>query len=389
MVPPEIEAFERMSLFMKDISIVTGHLSKMITSNYSFNYSTSRRRGRKPTTWLEAWRGDHFQGKSCSYDSLSLSPTENLQSKSPRTTKELNLKCFRHKCSQLSDEDQKTVTTITKNQHKASFIDDPTTNTASEDNSRNNIINSSSNTADDPISMVSITNSSENVRSGLFYNGRTSESGKPPILNDTLVQKTIITSKTSNVSCIDRTKTKASTIKTKNDTSTKTKTTNTTITENKEETIDATATKNKEETIDVTATKNKEETIDATATKNEEETILIKLVNYIERKIKNQPISTKERVSTTLKKITTYIDNEEDIYYLLNSDYHISRLSVSITKILQKEKLSEGILNRDEMIILEFFYNYSINNRNNFYHTDKNIQEIITKIQQTYTIYYK
>ncbi|MBW0540973.1 hypothetical protein O181_080688 [Austropuccinia psidii MF-1] len=198
MPPPEIEAFQRLSLFMKDISIVTGHLSKMMTSNFSSNYSTSCRRGRKPTTRSEAWKKDHSQEEFCNYDKLSLHSTAILRSRSPRTTKELNLKSFRH-------------------------TDHSATNTASEDNSRNNIINSSSNTADDPISKVSITNSSENVQSGLFYNGRTSKAGKLPILNDTLVQKTIITSKTSNVPCIDRTKTKASTIRTNNKPSNNTK----------------------------------------------------------------------------------------------------------------------------------------------------------------------
>ncbi|MBW0551861.1 hypothetical protein O181_091576 [Austropuccinia psidii MF-1] len=86
-------------------------------------------------------------------------------------------------------------------------------------------------------------------------------------------------------------------------------------------TIDMTATKNKEKTISnkkdtsnlIDTTVNKETepkykitnstktTIDMTITKNEEETIFNKIVNYIERKIKNQPISTKERVSTTLR----------------------------------------------------------------------------------------
>ncbi|MBW0509290.1 hypothetical protein O181_049005, partial [Austropuccinia psidii MF-1] len=62
--PPEIEAFQCLSLFMKDISIVTGHLSKMMTSNYSFNYSTSCRWGRKPTTWSEAWSRNNITNSS-------------------------------------------------------------------------------------------------------------------------------------------------------------------------------------------------------------------------------------------------------------------------------------------------------------------------------------
>ncbi|MBW0481955.1 hypothetical protein O181_021670 [Austropuccinia psidii MF-1] len=304
MVPPEIEAFQHLSLFMKDISIVTGHLSKMMTSNYSFNYSTSCRRGRKPMTRLEAWKKDHSQEEFCNYDKLSLHSTAILRSRSPRTTKELNLKSFQH-------------------------TDDSTTNTASEDNSRNNIINSSSNTSDDPISKVSITHSSENVRSGLFYTGRTSKADKPPILNDTLVQKTIITSKNSNGPCIDRTKTKVSTIKTNNNPSNNTKLTihhfvrllssdqyetNTNESYISKEQMSRPTTSKASSRID----KIKLATIDTTINKNEEETILNKVVNYIERKIKNQPISTKERVSNILKNITTYIDNKANIYHLLD-----------------------------------------------------------------------
>ena len=71
-------------------------------------------------------------------------------------------------------------------------------------------------------------------------------------------------------------------------------------------------------------------------------------MNCIERKIKNQPISTKERVSTTLKKKPTYIDNKEDIYYLVSSDNNLSRLSTLITTIIREEKFSEGILNKDK-----------------------------------------
>ncbi|MBW0581701.1 hypothetical protein O181_121416 [Austropuccinia psidii MF-1] len=73
-------------------------------------------------------------------------------------------------------------------------------------------------------------------------------------------------------------------------------------------------------TIKATVTENKEEMINVTVTENEEETIFNKVVKYIEIKINNQPILTKERISTTLKNITTYIDNKQDIYHLLNSN---------------------------------------------------------------------
>ncbi|MBW0559558.1 hypothetical protein O181_099273 [Austropuccinia psidii MF-1] len=229
----------------------------MMTSNSSSNYSTSRRRGRKPTTRSEAWKRDHSQYESCSYDSLPLHPTENLQSRSPKTTKEFKLKSFRPKGSQLGDKDRETITT---KQNKSNSINDSETNTALENTNRNNIIDYSSNTVDDPISDISIPDCSKNIQSGLYYNGRSSKADTPPILNDTLVsvQKSIIASETTNVPCIDRTKIKARTIKTINDTSTKT-------------------------------------TKDMSITKNKEETILNKIESYIERKLNNQPISTKKK----------------------------------------------------------------------------------------------
>ncbi|MBW0488092.1 hypothetical protein O181_027807 [Austropuccinia psidii MF-1] len=54
------ETFHRMSLSFKDVSLVTGHLSKMMTSRYSFNHSTCPRRRRKPTTCSEGWKIRHF-----------------------------------------------------------------------------------------------------------------------------------------------------------------------------------------------------------------------------------------------------------------------------------------------------------------------------------------
>ncbi|MBW0589994.1 hypothetical protein O181_129709 [Austropuccinia psidii MF-1] len=48
-----------MSLFFKDISVVTGHLSKIMTSSYSFNHSTFCHCLRKPTTHSERWKLSH------------------------------------------------------------------------------------------------------------------------------------------------------------------------------------------------------------------------------------------------------------------------------------------------------------------------------------------
>ncbi|MBW0497443.1 hypothetical protein O181_037158 [Austropuccinia psidii MF-1] len=327
--PHEIEAFQHLSLFVKGIRIVTGHLSKMMTSNYSLSHSTSCRRRKKPTAWSEAWKKDRSQGEICSYDNLSLHPTANIQSRSPRTTKEFNLKSLQLTGSQLSDEDQKTITTMKKNQHKSNFKDYLATNKA--------------------------------------YRIK----DKPFILNP------------------DGKRIYTNTIKTKSNPSTQKRTTmgdnNRPLSSNQPDTNSYKICNKEEQKVQLNTSRTSSsinkiefETIDATDTENKEEVILNKIVNYIERKIKNQPISTKEKVSTKLKNITTYIDNKEDIYYLLNSDNHISRLNTSITTILREEKCSEGILNQDEKVILRYFI--FTNDRNNFYHTDKSIQELITKI---------
>ncbi|MBW0539720.1 hypothetical protein O181_079435 [Austropuccinia psidii MF-1] len=147
MAPPEIKAFQNLSLLMKDISIGTGHLSKMMTSNYSLKDSTSCCWGKEPT----AWKKNHSQGESCSYDSLSLCPTANIQSRSPRTTKDFNLKFFRCTGSQSRGKDQKRIATKKKTEDTSNFIDNSVTNTASEYRSSNNIIKLSSNTTADSL----------------------------------------------------------------------------------------------------------------------------------------------------------------------------------------------------------------------------------------------
>ncbi|MBW0530273.1 hypothetical protein O181_069988 [Austropuccinia psidii MF-1] len=113
-----------MSLFWKDMSFVTGNLSKVITTNYSFNHSNSCHWGSKPG------KKDHSQDKSCSYESLSLRPTANMQSRSFKTTKDFNLKSFRCTGSQLGDEDQKTITKKQKHQHKSNLKDNLASNKA-------------------------------------------------------------------------------------------------------------------------------------------------------------------------------------------------------------------------------------------------------------------
>ncbi|MBW0549768.1 hypothetical protein O181_089483 [Austropuccinia psidii MF-1] len=355
MGPPESKAFQRLSLLMKDISIVTSQLSKMMTSNYSLNDSTSHRRGKKPKAHSEAWKKNHSQGECCSYGSLSLRPTANLQSRSPRTTKDFNLKFFRCTGSQSCGKEEKTMATK-KKKYKSNFKDTLATNTS--------------------------------YRTASI----------PKAIDNSTMTKEIITKEEYDTH-FDSKSTNANTIKANSNLSiqkrTKTMNDKRTLSSNQLDTNNNEIYNIKEEKSRPTTSRAssrideiKLATIDTTVNKNEETTILNKIVNYIERKIKNQPIPTKGRVSTTLKNITTYIDNRKDIYHLLNSDNHIDNLYISTRDILKGEKCSEGILNKDKLVILKYFI-YSTTDRNNFYHTDKNIQEIITKIQKTYTIYYK
>ncbi|MBW0512435.1 hypothetical protein O181_052150 [Austropuccinia psidii MF-1] len=136
--PHEIEAFQCLSLFMKDISIFTGHISKMMTSNYSLSHSTSCCWGRGPTARSEAWKKDHLQGKSCSYDSLSLPPTEKIQSNSPKTTDELSSRSTQPKGSQYSSKNQEK--TQCSKYSKSSTEADCMENTGSEVRSGNTTV---------------------------------------------------------------------------------------------------------------------------------------------------------------------------------------------------------------------------------------------------------
>ncbi|MBW0541334.1 hypothetical protein O181_081049 [Austropuccinia psidii MF-1] len=121
-------------------------------SSCSINHSSSCHQGIKPTAQSEAWKKDH----SCSYDNLSWHPTTNIQSRSPRTTKDFNLKFFRRTGSQSGSKDQKIIATKQKMQDKSNFIDNSETNTELEDKSRNTITNNLSNTAVDSIFKISM-----------------------------------------------------------------------------------------------------------------------------------------------------------------------------------------------------------------------------------------
>ncbi|MBW0575710.1 hypothetical protein O181_115425 [Austropuccinia psidii MF-1] len=375
--PPEIEAFQRLSLFMKDISIVTGHLSKMMTSNYSLSHSTSRRRERKPTARSEAWKKDHFQGKSRSYDSLSFPPTANIKSRSPRTTKDFNFKSFQRTGSQSDSKDQKGIATKQKMQDESNFKDELATNTAYRRTVK-----------------TFISNPDISTQSHSPYGSGTLEASSVPkaICNGTMIKEIITKEEYSNNFDIKSTNT--NTITTNENPKTQKRTTtsnNRPLSSNQPYTNNNEIYNIKEEksrlnTSRTSSSINKMELVsrNLTMTENNEKAISNKIENYIERKLNNKPISKKATVSNKLKIITACIDIEEDIYQLLNSNTWISKLDTTIKHILQEENYCEEILNSIKKVTLKFFY-YSTEDRNHFYHTDTHIQEIITRIQESYT----
>ncbi|MBW0464843.1 hypothetical protein O181_004558 [Austropuccinia psidii MF-1] len=345
-----------------------------MTSNCSSEYSTSRRRGRKPTSRSEAWKKDHSQYESCSYDSLPLHPTANLQSRSPKTTKDFNLKLFRCTGSHSGGKAQKTIATKKKTQDTSKLIDDSATNTAYS-------------VAFKPF----VPDPDINRQAHFTYKSGSLQTSSAllPIATSIPAEK-IVSRGEQSKNCND--KNNASTIKTNSNISTHIRTTtanvnrplsiiqpdtniheiyktekqnfksitgstssnpnkiefstlDATINKNKEEaTTNTTINKNKEEaTTNTTINKNKEEaTINTAITEKEEETILnniedehennianaSKIQNEIQRFIAKKAIgqstTLEETISKTLKNITIDIDSAINIDKLFfpNKDYN-------------------------------------------------------------------
>ncbi|MBW0550579.1 hypothetical protein O181_090294 [Austropuccinia psidii MF-1] len=132
MAPPETKALQCLSLFMKDLSIVTCHLSKIMTSNNSSSHFAFCCWGRKPTTHSESWKKYCSQDKYCSYDSISLPPTAKIQSRSPKTANELSLRSMQPTGSQYISRNQERTQHIKCSKSLTEVAADHLDNTGSE-----------------------------------------------------------------------------------------------------------------------------------------------------------------------------------------------------------------------------------------------------------------
>ncbi|MBW0470627.1 hypothetical protein O181_010342 [Austropuccinia psidii MF-1] len=104
------------------------------------------------------------------------------------------------------------------------------------------------------------------------------------------------------------------------------------------------------------------ETIDADDTENNKKRILNQIKNYIERKINDQPITTKARISCALMNIITDIHNERDLYYYLNSDKPYNMLTIQIDSSLIQKSFHKNKLNTNKLKDLKKFH-YSNNKK--------------------------
>ncbi|MBW0524889.1 hypothetical protein O181_064604 [Austropuccinia psidii MF-1] len=354
--PHEIGAFQRMSFFMKDLSIFTGDLAKMMTSNYSFNYSRARCWGRKPTTRSEAWKKDHFQGKPCSYDNLSLQTIANIQSGSPRATKDFNFKSFQCTGSQLGDEDQKIITKRQKHLHKSNIKDNLATNTAYS-------------MALKPF----VSDTGINRQSNFMYESGSLQNSSAPLPIATSIPTKKNFSREEYSINFDSQKINSKTIEKDKNTSTNTKTTisnvNRPLSCNQPDTNSNDIYNKEEQKVKLNTSRTSSsinkiefETIDATDTENNEKRILNQIKNYIERKINDQPITTQIQISYALMNIITDIHNERDLYYYLNSNKPYNILTIHIESALIQESFHKNKLNTNKLKDLKQFH-YSNNKK--------------------------
>ncbi|MBW0524510.1 hypothetical protein O181_064225 [Austropuccinia psidii MF-1] len=260
---------------MKDLSIFTDHLPKIMTSNHSSNHSASY--------------------KSCSYDSLSLPPTANIQSRSPKTTNELSLRSNQPAGSQYISTNQERTQRNKCSKSLTELAADHMENTGSEVCSGNTTVNFS---LDSDLSPASKPNTIEEYNKGTKAN--TIEKGNNPSSNlpDANSKKIYNTKKHNlkpttihNSSNINKSlsKTMASTVTKINydriskDFSNRSPylVTANTNTKNKNPSTRAKTTISNLNTNLTSSNTNKIElkTIDATVTENREETILSKIVN--------------------------------------------------------------------------------------------------------------
>ncbi|MBW0467443.1 hypothetical protein O181_007158 [Austropuccinia psidii MF-1] len=199
MDPTVFEAFKQMSLFFKGVSVVTGHLSKMMTSSYSFSHSTCLRLCRKPTTCSEGWKLCHssdspkLDNKNPNNTSLLLHANANSKAGSYSTNIDCELNSIRPSTTQHVSRNQVIRLMKHKNCYKSNSEDNITTNTVSENKSGNTTINISSNT-DYRIPFKPPVSTHDHRQSHFLYDAGTLKSASAPkTIDNFTTTKDIIT----------------------------------------------------------------------------------------------------------------------------------------------------------------------------------------------------
>ncbi|MBW0520847.1 hypothetical protein O181_060562 [Austropuccinia psidii MF-1] len=349
----------------------------MITSDYSLNHSTSRRQGRKPTAQLEAWKKDHSQYESCSYDSLFLRPTANRHSRSPRKTKEINFKSFRHKSSQ----------------------DNITTNTVFDNKSGNTPFKNSSNTAYQiPFNPLLHTYDNNKQSHSLYNAGPPQATSVLKSIGNFIQTKKIISKEeySSNDEIDEDPNSKSTT-----DSSESKRIGSSRISNCFDKDIDAKSnentinSKNSSSTICDLNTGHNSSSLPAKIEDKQENNIAdaSKIQNEIQRFIpmrtigKSTPL--KETISKPLKTITTNIDSAINIDKLFfpNEDYN--KLNTSFEEIKKcEESFYFEFPNEPEIQICNNFYDSDYTTRKQLYFNNSKTQNIIIKIGNKYSCYY-
>ncbi|MBW0558848.1 hypothetical protein O181_098563 [Austropuccinia psidii MF-1] len=432
MAPPEIKGFQLLSLFMKDISIVTGHLSKMMTSNYSSDHSTSCCQQGKPTARSNSWKHRyHSEDKNSVVYKTSILQNDT----STRTPVFKTKKSFRQPTASLSvGEDQERMK---RNKCSKSLIElaaYPIENTGSKVCSGNTTVNFSSdsdlsptckpNTLEEYSKEINATtinkdsNSSSNqpdANNNKNYNEKEHNSKPTNVCtgsnintdlskaidmtvtktNDERISKdssnkspSLVTSNRNSTNFSKRNNTNLSSNinkETNNDTSTKTKRTNATITVNKEKPFKSQKSSNTicSNSLQTKIKEIQENTIgDAIQIKDE-------IQRFILKRTIRQSTTIKETISKTLKNITIDIDSAINIDKKIfpNKDYNeLNNYIEEIKK--QKQSFYFEFLNKEEIQICNSFYDSDYTTREELYFNNSKTPNIMMKTINKYSCYY-
>ncbi|MBW0552345.1 hypothetical protein O181_092060 [Austropuccinia psidii MF-1] len=267
-----LQAFNRMALLMKDITLITNHLSNIMTTKKSIDQSACRRQQGKPTACLNAWKHR----------------TPVFKTKKPfrRPTEALPVGEYQERMKH--NKYSKTLTEL------AAY---PINNTGSEVCSGNTTVNFS---LDSDLSPTCKPNTLEEYSKEITVNSikkdSNSSSNQPDTNNNKIYNEKEHNSKPMTICTVSNINTDLS------------------------------------------------KAIDMTITENNEKGILNKIENYIERKINDQPISTKEIASRKITQILRGLNQEIELYELLHEEEIYNTLGAQKNLTLKKGKPFKNLL---------------------------------------------